>query len=227
MTVPPELLRRQAIDAIRGRIVSGAVGFGARLSDRGLAAELGVSRTPVREALAELAAQGLITIRPQSGSFVMAPDAAEVGAVFEMRAVLECGALRLAAGREPERLGAVLTPLVAGAALAVEEDDLRLAEALDGAFHRELVAASGNPLLVTAYGGIADQIEAFRHRLPRQHARMAAAVLGHRRILDLAVTGRLAAAEAELASHVRAVQGLAISLISPPPVTRRRPHPPS
>lgn len=208
------MLRERALGAIRTWIVNGEFRFGERLSDRSLAATLSVSRTPVREALARLAAEGLVTIRPQSGSFVMAPDASAVGALFEMRAVLECGALRLAGGRDPSRLATSLAPLIAGAALALEAGELRRAEELDAAFHRALVSASGNPLLIEAYRGIADQIDAFRHRLPREPDRMSAALAGHRRILDLALSDRLVAAEKELASHVRTVQGLAISLVA-------------
>jgi len=214
MADTPEMLRQRAIDAIRAQIVEGRFNFGERLSDRMLAAALGVSRTPVREALARLAAEGLVTIWPQSGSYVMAPDAMAVRAVFEMRSVLECGALRLASGNDPDQLATKLTPLIAGAALAVEAGDLRRAEQLDAAFHRALVAASGNPLLIQAYRGIADQIDAFRYRLPREVDRIAAALAGHRRILDLALADRLTTAEAELASHVRAVQGLAIALVA-------------
>jgi DNA-binding GntR family transcriptional regulator len=209
----PDDLRLRAEAAIRHRIVSGAVPFGARLSDRTLAAELGISRTPVREALGRLAKEGLVVIRPQSGSFVMAPDAAAIRAVCEMRAVLECGALRLAAGADPDRLAAALAPLVAGATLALEAADLLRAEALDSAFHAALVEAAGNPLLARAYRGIADQVGALRHRLPRDAARMARAVAQHRRVLDLALAGRLAEAEAELAAHVRNVQGQAVALL--------------
>ena len=59
-------LRRQAEAAIRQRILTGELAFGERLSDRGLAAALGISRTPVREAFGRLARAGLITVRPQS-----------------------------------------------------------------------------------------------------------------------------------------------------------------
>ena len=206
-------LMQRALDAIRTGIVRGEHAFGARLSDRSLAAALGVSRTPVREALAQLAAEGLVVIRAQSGSFVMQPGTGAIRALCEMRAVLECGALRLAAGRDPEHLAAALSIPIAGATMALEQGDLVRVETLDEAFHEALVLASGNPLLVRAYRGIADQVSAVRHRLPRDRARMKRALAQHRRILDLTLTDQVAAAEVELAAHVRTVQGLAVDAL--------------
>ncbi len=210
-------LAARAQDAIRAAILTDELPFGARLSDRSLSERLGIGRTPVREALARLAAEGLVVVRPQSGSFVMAPGAAEIRALCEMRAVLETGALRLAAAADPERLAAALAPLLAGAVLAVEDGDLPRAEALDRAFHAALVEAAANPLLGRAYRGIADRVDALRHRLPREPARLAHAVQEHRRILDLALAGRAAEAEALLAAHVRHVQGLATRLLAKEP----------
>lgn len=75
-----------------------------------------ISRTPVREALARLALDDLVVVRPQSGTFVMSLDAADVRRVYEMRAVLELGALRIAIARDADALAAsVAVPLSGGA----------------------------------------------------------------------------------------------------------------
>jgi DNA-binding GntR family transcriptional regulator len=131
-----------------------------------------------------------------------------------MRAILECGALRLAAASDPDRLAAAVSVPLAGAALAIEDGDLACAGAMDSAFHEALVTAADNPLLARAYRGIADQIEAMRNRLPKDIERMKRAVVQHRRIIDLALTGRLQEAEAELGTHVQIVQGLTVSMLS-------------
>lgn len=205
-------LRAEA--AIRDAIVTGRFAFGERLSDRVLAEELGISRTPVREAFARLAQEELVVVRPQSGTFVMSLDTAVVHRLCEMRAVLEVGALRIAAARDADLLAAVVAVPLSGGALAVDERDLKRAEAMDTAFHEALVAAAENPLLTRAYRGIADQVGAIRHRLPRELARMQRAIVQHRRIIDLAVTGRITEAESELSTHVRVVETLAISLLT-------------
>jgi DNA-binding GntR family transcriptional regulator len=214
MTETLENLSLKAESIIREGIIRGSFAFGERLSDRALAARLGISRTPVREALARLAKEDLVVIRPQSGSFVMTLRAEGVRAVCQMRAILECGALRLAAGNDPEQLAAAVSLPLAGGALAVEEGDLRRAAELDSAFHQAIITAADNQLLIRAYRGIADQVEAIRHRLPLDAARMKQAVAQHRRILDLAITGRLAEAEAELATHVQIVQSLTVSILN-------------
>jgi DNA-binding GntR family transcriptional regulator len=205
-------LRAEAI--IREGIIRGDYAFGERLSDRALAASLGISRTPVREALARLAKEHLVTIRPQSGSFVMTLHAEGVRSVCQMRAILECGALRLAAASDPDRLAAAVSMPLAGAALALEDDDLSRASGMDSAFHEALIVAADNPLLTRAYRGIGDQIEAIRNRLPRDRERMKRAVAQHRRIVDLALTGRMQEAEAELGMHVHIVQGLTVSMLN-------------
>jgi DNA-binding GntR family transcriptional regulator len=178
-----------------------------------LAASLGISRTPVREALASLAREGLVVIRPQSGSFVVTLDVASVRALCQMRAVLECGALRLASSENPERLAAAVSKQIAGGALAVEAKDAAQAEMMDSAFHRALVDSAGNPLLTQAYQAIAYKLEAIRHRLPHDLVRMRRAVDQHRRVLDLAITGQVREAEEELAAHVRSVEQLTIMII--------------
>jgi len=214
MTQTTENLSLRAEAIIREGIIRGDYAFGERLSDRALAASLGISRTPVREALARLAKEHLVTIRPQSGSFVMTLHAEGMRSICQMRAILECGALRLAAASDPDRLAAAVSVPLAGAALAIEDGDLACAGAMDSAFHEALVTAADNPLLARAYRGIADQIEAMRNRLPKDIERMKRAVVQHRRIIDLALTGRLQEAEAELGTHVQIVQGLTVSMLS-------------
>ena len=205
-------LRARAEKAIRDGIIGCTFGFGEKLSDRVLAASLGISRTPVREALASLAREGLVVIRPQSGTFVMVLDEESVRVLCEMRTILELGALRLLADR-PDRLAAAVSRKIAGAALAVEEGDVEHAARADSEFHQALVDAAENPLLAQAYRAISYKLDAIRHRLPMELERRRRAVEQHRRIVDLTVTGRIAEAEAELASHLKIVQQLAVPIV--------------
>ncbi|HET9586105.1 MAG TPA: GntR family transcriptional regulator [Bradyrhizobium sp.] len=207
-------LSAQAERAIRDGIIRGKFSFGEKLSDRALAASLGVSRTPVREALASLARDGLVEIRPQSGTFVMVLDEKSVRALCEMRTVLELGALRLLADH-PERLAIAVSKRIAAGALAVEAQDVEEAERMDSEFHQALVYAAENPLLTQAYQVITHKLNAIRHRLPPDLARMRRAVEQHRRIVDLAVTGRMNDASTELVSHLKTVQQLALQLVEP------------
>lgn len=218
MSGPETSLSRRAEAIIREQIISGDFAFGERLSDRTLAEMVGISRTPIREALARLAGQDLVSVRPQSGTFVMRPTAESIRTVCDMRAVLECGALKILAAQDQDPALEPLRDAVAGGERALRESDLASASRMDKAFHEALVAASGNALLMRAYRGIADQVEAIRQRLPAEPARMRTAVEQHRRILDLVGEGELPAAELALATHVRRVQHLATNLFAAIPI---------
>jgi DNA-binding GntR family transcriptional regulator len=187
---------------IRSRITTGRLPLGARISDKQLAAELNVSRTPVREALVQLQSEGLVVMRPQSGTFVVDLSIAEVRDICATRAILEAGAIRLAAEAGSADAMARLGLLVGRAAIALNDGDLVLCDELDCQFHEGIVAASANAYLIRAYSGISDRLRALRHRLPREPDRMARAIAQHRHIIDLWAAGRLDQATAEIGSHV-------------------------
>jgi DNA-binding GntR family transcriptional regulator len=187
---------------IRSRITTGRLALGARISDKQLAAELEMSRTPVREALVQLQSEGLVVMRPQSGTFVFDLTIEELRDICATRAILEAGAIRLAAETGSADPMARLGLLVGRAAIALDDGDLAQCDELDCQFHEGIVAASANAYLIRAYSGISDRLRALRHRLPRERERMARAIAQHRHIVDLWAAGRLEQATAEISSHV-------------------------
>jgi len=197
---PPS--KAMVVAEIRSRITGGRLALGARISDKQLAAELDVSRTPVREALLQLQTEGLVVMRPQSGTFVVDLLIEDVRQICATRAILEAGAIRLAAETGSADLMGRLGLLVGRAAVALDDGDLALCDELDCQFHEGIVAASGNDYLIRAYSGISDKLRALRHRLPRERQRMARAIAQHRHIADLLAAGRVEQATAEIGSHV-------------------------
>jgi DNA-binding GntR family transcriptional regulator len=146
--------QQQAYTYLQDLIVSGALAGGTRLRPEVIAAELGISRMPVREAIRQLDAEGYVTIRLNRGAIVTSRSREEVIELFEIRAALEGLALRLAAGHvsdealsdlelELQRLRAVATD---SASWLVRHDD----------FHDRLCATAARPQL---------QAECHRHRL--------------------------------------------------------------
>ena len=97
---------------MRESIVSGDLELGSALSERALAEKLGVSKTPVREALAQLRVEGLVRIYPQRGAYVFTLSAREVIEICEFRQTLEAAALRLAVERHPKDLADELHAIV-------------------------------------------------------------------------------------------------------------------
>ncbi len=211
----PALSKGEIADRIRRRITSGQMALGARIGDKQLARELDVSRTPVREALLQLQSEGLVEIRPQSGTFVFDLTVRDIHDICATRAILETGAIRfLLAGSAGETL-AELNTLVGHAALALEDGDLQECDALDWRFHENLIAATGNRYLIRAYRGISSQLRALRQRMPATRERVARAIGQHRRLIDLCAAGRSAEAEEQIATHVGNVERLLMAVNKP------------
>jgi len=136
----------QVYAAIRERIVGGALERGARIHQEDLAEELGVSRTPVREALRRLAAEGLVEMRTNRGARVADAGQSDMHAAYEARLVIEPGAARLAA-----QVGLAEPIGLMRAALAAQRraiPNVRRSFDANRAFHLALVQAAGNSYLI-------------------------------------------------------------------------------
>lgn len=195
---------------LREHIASGVLPPGTPLSDKALASQLNISRTPVREALLQLRSEGLVVARPQSGTFVFDPSAKEVAEICQLRGILEAGALAVVTPEQLPALKEALAANVAQAAAALTRRDYAACDALDAAFHETIVALCGNDLLVQTYRGISNKVRALRNRMPRGHDRFARAVQEHRQISRRISAGDVTTAAEELAGHVRRVEALLV-----------------
>ncbi len=139
------ITRDQVYLALREAITSARLVPGRRLSENELAGQLGVSRTPIREALALLREERLVAIVPQLGTFVTRVNPAAVADAAFVREALECSAVRLAAERID---GGALAELQANLA-AQEQADTATFDALDDDLHRTLCEAGGHPIAWT------------------------------------------------------------------------------
>ncbi|SFP53704.1 DNA-binding transcriptional regulator, GntR family [Geodermatophilus dictyosporus] len=149
----PVTSAERALTALRDLIMGGQLAPGARLGEVELADRLGVSRTPVREALSRLAAEGLVQVVPNRGARVATWTVAELEGVFDLRAVLEP---RLTALAVPNVRPADVDELDALARQMLEVgspgpgQDLDALVPLNRAFHDRLVALAGHPALAAA-----------------------------------------------------------------------------
>jgi len=135
-------------DRIRSAIMRGTFPPGTQLGEVDLAAQLGVSRGPLREAMQRLVAEGLLRSERHRGLFVRDLDAADVRDVYTARTAVERAAalLLLAAPDRAPAVARLTTAIAAMEAAAAAGDAVALADA-DHDFHAELVAASGSPRL--------------------------------------------------------------------------------
>jgi DNA-binding GntR family transcriptional regulator len=130
---------------------------GATLLVEGEIAEaVGVSRTPVREALLRLEAEGLLRLYPKKGALVLPVSAQEIADVVETRLLVEQYAVRRVVPAAPELLDR-LAALLADQSAQVEAGDLQGAAATDRAFHHAIVAAAGNHILEQLYDQLRDR----------------------------------------------------------------------
>jgi DNA-binding GntR family transcriptional regulator len=196
----PTTLAAMVLDQIRDLIITGALGLGEQLSENALAAQLDVSRTPVRDALLRLQEERLVDVRPQRGTFVFRYDATELREISELREVLETGALRVAVARDRGALIESLRARVGAATAAVL--DAQSYQAHDTLFHETLVQASGNRELSDAYERISGRVRAIRYRLTRSAAQVALSQRDHGDIVAALAAGEPAEAEARLRRHV-------------------------
>jgi len=153
----PSLVDR-AYGEIRARILDNEWPPGHQALEQELALLLGMSRTPVREALIRLRNEGLIDVVPRHGMRVMPVSPTDMRDIYQVLTSLEATAAELAAQRRPPR--AELAPLERASrdmAAALRDDDLGAWAAADERFHRSLLELSGNRLLVSLVENVWDR----------------------------------------------------------------------
>ncbi len=187
--------------ALHERIVEGELVRGTKLRQEALAEELGVSRTPLREALRRLAAEGLVQFHPNRGAHVSDVKVEDVRAAYEARLIVEPGAARLAATRRPAGQLAALR----GAVDAQRESADQLSSyAASRAFHLALVRASENEYLIRLaetlwVPGLAQAIYGKQVERPEL---LAADLAEHERIARAVEAGDVELAEALTRQHI-------------------------
>lgn len=145
---PKPSLVDQAYDAIRRRILENVFPPGYQALESELAGELGISRTPVREALIRLQQEGLVSVVPRHGMRVLPVSPADMAEIYTVLTALECAAAELVAARGPsEEELAPLTQATRDMDHALEADDRDAWAAADERFHRTLVELAGNRML--------------------------------------------------------------------------------
>lgn len=161
----PKSLMEATAEKIRGAIVSGELSLGSKLSEQRLADTLRVSRSPVRDALASLQSEGLVTISPKRGTFVFTPDPRAVDELCEHRAILETAALRLAIDRNQPKLVQNLEEASAEMACALEADDPHGYTLGDHQFHDAIILGAENRSLAKSYTLTISPLKALRTHL--------------------------------------------------------------
>jgi DNA-binding GntR family transcriptional regulator len=167
----------QVYRLLRQSIITLRLPPGATIIEKQITDQLGISRTPVRDALRQLADEGLVTIKPQSGTFVALIDRLQLEEGRVIRRALEVEAVRLAAERADDAAIERLTDLLAFQDRAAKRNHYEEFIAYDDQFHRAINELSGLPRLWRVISGAKAQLDRVRHLsapLPGQSARVLA-----------------------------------------------------
>src|SRR5512144_20627 len=202
----PKSLTTLALERVRSSIIEGRLGFGAQISEAALAAELGISKTPVREALLQLKLDGLVEIHPQRGSFVFRPSDDDVAQILHFREILESAALAGAMARDRAALARRLDDNIDAMTRAKRAGDARKLPQLDGEFHDAILELCGNAYLRSAYGLIRHKIQALRWRLPEDSEQITHCQRNHAVIVRQIRQGNVGKAQTTLKRHIRDTQ---------------------
>jgi DNA-binding GntR family transcriptional regulator len=197
--------RDQVYLTLREAIVSAELEPGRRLSENELADLLGVSRTPVREALARLRDERLVAIVPQLGTYVTLISRQGVADAAFVREALECSAIKLATARADEVALAALQANLAAQERAVAEEDAEAFDLLDDALHQALCDLSGHDVAWTLSRRANGHLDRVRRLSLPDPAYMGEMVDEHRQVIAAVADGDADRAEQLLRHHLRMV----------------------
>lgn len=193
-------------EALEEEIVEGHLRPGQRLDEASLADRFAVSRTPIREALIQLAASGLVEIKPRRGAFVTLLGPQALVDSFEFMAELEAACARLAARRMTPEDRAALQAAHAACAAAVEAGDPAAYYPANAVFHQAIYAATANRVMAEEARRHQVRLQPYRRLQLRAPRRMDASFAEHEAILAALVAGKGDEAANLLRVHVL-VQG--------------------
>lgn len=193
-------------DEIENEILTGRLQPGTRLDEVPLAARFGVSRTPIREALMQLSAAGLIEIRPRRGAVVAEIGPERLVEMFAVMAELEAMAGRLAARRHTEADRAALLSALEACRAAAASGDTDAYYYENEKFHQTIYAASYNGFLIEQCVGLHRRLKPYRRLQLRVGNRLATSLAEHEAVVEAITAHDGARAADALRGHI-AIQG--------------------
>lgn len=199
----PTQLAELAYAALRDSILSGHLKPGDIVNEIPMARELGISRTPVREALLELSSQGLVEILPRRGVRIKYFTEQDVHEVCEIRELIELGVV--------EKAAQSVTPFVHSKpeqALEQQREAVRIGDVpeflrADRLFHIELISLSGNRRLPKILQNLRDLIDVMAQQALTRAGRMEEVLSEHQAVVDSIKEGKVAEAKEALSHHLQ------------------------
>lgn len=184
ISMPRAALHEQVAQRLRQMLVEGHVAPGAKLNERELSEQLKVSRTPLREAIKMLAAEGLVELLPNRGAIAVELSEADILNTFEVMAGLEGQSGELAAQRITESELAEIRAMHYEMMAAYTRRDLSNYYRLNAAIHRAVNAAARNPVLTSTYNQVNARLQALRFRSNQDGEKWKRAMQEHEQMIE-------------------------------------------
>lgn len=177
-------LREVVFEVVRKSILEGKFAPGERLMETQLAEQLGVSRTPVREAIRKLELEGLVVMVPRRGAYVASMSVKDISETFEIRAALEGLAASLAVEKiTPDEIESMEVNVLKMSQF-IEEKNIQMIVETDEQFHDVLINAGRNKKLTQMISLLREQIKRFRLASLSKIDRQSLVLGEHRQILE-------------------------------------------
>ena len=206
-------LRDVVFKTIRQAILTGELKPGERLMEIHLANKLGVSRTPIREAIRQLELEGLVIMVPRKGAQVASITEKSMTDVLEVRLALEKLAVELACKRISYSQKDELKEALEGFETAVGNRDASEIAKADEAFHNAIFSATGNMRLGQMVNNLAEQMYRYRFEYIKDEGGRERLVEEHKRIYDAVIKGDIETATKEISVHIKNQEDSIIQLI--------------
>lgn len=215
--IPRAALHEQVALQLRQMLVEGLITPGAKLNERELSEELHVSRTPLREAIKMLAAEGLVELLPNRGAIALHLSRDDVLNTFEVMAGLEGQSGELAAQRITEAELSNIKALHYEMLAAYTRQDLSAYYRLNAEIHRAINAAAKNPVLTATYNQVNARLQALRFRSNQDGEKWARAVQEHGAMVAALEARDSAAMREVLLTHLQHKREVVLSLLKEDP----------
>jgi DNA-binding GntR family transcriptional regulator len=184
ISIPRAALHEQVAQRLRQMLVEGRIAPGAKLNERELTEVLQVSRTPLREAIKMLAAEGLVELVPNRGAIAVSLSENDIRDTFEVMAGLEAMSGELAAQRITTEELAEIKAMQFEMMAAYTRRDLSGYYRLNSLIHEAINAAAKNPVLTATYNQVNARLQALRFRSNQDGVKWSRAVKEHEKMVD-------------------------------------------
>lgn len=200
--IPRAALHDQAAQRLRQMLVEGRIAPGAKLNERELCGVLNVSRTPLREAIKMLAAEGLVELLPNRGAVAVSLTEEDILHTFEVMAGLEAQCGELAAQRITRQELAEIQAMHFEMLAAYTRRDLSTYYSINARIHSAISAAARNPVLAAVYQQVNARLQALRFRSNQDEDKWKRAMKEHDRMMEALAKHDGAAMREVLLTHL-------------------------